>query len=225
MAKSILSILKEVAIDFVFQDSSLMDHLFLGLPLYSKTEITIRYFPLFLLTLWSVFRPDGVEWKITPILLGHFINWFFNGHGYQLFYKAVGMRYSAQKAINYILRLKQESERKGLHTMIYGSWSRGEASETSDLDIFIINVQGNLLNGLRMGFTSLKYRLLALITPLSVDIYVIDRIDYLHWRKETKSKERPIILNDPTGTIKGIYGERETKLKKFLSDLAELYEA
>jgi predicted nucleotidyltransferase len=216
--------LKEAFIDFIFQDTSLMDHLFLGLPIYSKTEITIRCFSLILLTLtlWGILRPESIVWIIALILISHFINWFFNGHGYQIFYKVIGMRYSAHKAINYVLKLKKEGERKSFHIMIYGSWSRGKASETSDLDIFIVNVQGNLLNSLRMGFISLKYRLLALFTLLSVDIYVIDRINYLRWRSKAKPEERPIILNDPTSIIKGIYG-RERKLEEFLRDVSRLY--
>jgi predicted nucleotidyltransferase len=214
------SILKEAFIDFALQDTSLMDHLFLGLPIYSRTELTIRYLSLFLLTLtlWSIVRPENVVGIITLILISHFINWFFNGHGYQIFYEIIGVKFSPCKTVNYVLRLKEEGEMKGFHIMIYGSWSRGEASETSDLDIFIVNVRGDLLNGLRMSFTSLKYRLLALFTVFSVDIYVIDRIDYLRWRSKAKPQEKPIILNDPTSVIKDIY-RRERKFEEFLRDI------
>jgi predicted nucleotidyltransferase len=218
------SIFREVIIDLVFQDSSLMDHIFLGRPIYSRTELIIRCLILSLLTLilWNIFKPMNAFWIISIIFMSHFINWLFNGHGYQILYEAFGMKYSANKAIKYVLKLKRESERKNFHVMIYGSWSRGEAAKTSDLDIFIVNVQGGLLNGLGMGFTSLKYRLIALSTPLSVDIYVIDRIDYLSWRSKAKPDERPIILSDPTGIIRSIYG-RESGFEKFLGDVLSIY--
>jgi predicted nucleotidyltransferase len=218
--------LRTVLIDFIFQDTSLMDHVFLGLPIYSKTEIIIRCFFFFLLSLilWSILRSMSLLQIIALFLICHFINWFFNGHGYQIFYKIIGIRYSAQRAVDYILRLKEEGERKNLSIMIYGSWSRGEASEESDLDIFIISVESNFLKSLEMGFVSLKYRLLALFALLSVDIYVIDEIDYLRWRSEAKPKEKPIILNDPTSVIKDIY-RREKKLEEFLRDISRLYKA
>ncbi|MGC9106675.1 MAG: nucleotidyltransferase domain-containing protein [Infirmifilum sp.] len=121
------------------------------------------------------------------------------------------------------MRLKDEAMKKSLHLMVYGSWSRGEATEKSDIDIFVINTESSLLKSLRLGFISMKYRLLALFTPLSVDIYVIDRLDYLRWRKKTKPKENPIILNDPTEVIRDIYEGRETKLEDFMDALKRLY--
>uniref|UniRef100_A0A7J3YTP0 Polymerase nucleotidyl transferase domain-containing protein n=1 Tax=Ignisphaera aggregans TaxID=334771 RepID=A0A7J3YTP0_9CREN len=216
--------LKEVFIDFIFQDTSLMDRLLLGLPIYSRTEITIRclFLLLLILVLWSILRPENVAWIMVLIFISHFINWFFNGHGYQIFYRTIDMRYSAHKAINYVLRLKEECERRGLHAMIYGSWARGEASKNSDIDIFIVNVQGSTLKGLRLGLISLKYRILALIMLLSVDIYVIDKVAYLEWRSKVKPEEKPIILNDPTRAIINIY-KRETELEEFIKRVSEHY--
>lgn len=106
--------------------------------------------------------------------------------------------------------------------MIYGSWARGEASKNSDIDIFIVNVQGSTLKGLRLGLISLKYRILALIMLLSVDIYVIDKVAYLEWRSKVKPEEKPIILNDPTRAIINIY-KRETELEEFIKRVSEHY--
>ena len=224
MVRPIRSVLREALIDFALQDSSLMDCIFLRLPIYSKTELMIRLFILSLLIsiLWGAFRPTNIVEVIAIIFTSHFINWFFNGHGYQILYEVLGVEYSASKAVNYVLKLKGEAEKKSLHVMIYGSWSRGKASKSSDLDIFIVNVRGSLLDGLRMGFTSLKYRLIALFTLLSVDIYVVDRVDYLGWRSKARPDEKPIILSDPTGTMRRIYG-REKELKEFLREIERIY--
>jgi predicted nucleotidyltransferase len=224
MPKPIRAGLRAILIDFVLQDPSLIHHIFLKLPIYSKTELIIKFFTFFLsiLTLWSVFRPANIVGVITITLVGHLINWFFNCHRYQILYEVLGLEYSASKAINYVLKLKKEAEKKGLHVMIYGSWSRGKASKSSDLDIFIVNVRGSLLDGLRMGFTSLKYRLIALLTLVPADIYVVDRVDYLGWRSKARPDEKPIILSDPTGTMRRIYG-REKELKEFLREIERIY--
>jgi len=204
-----------------------MHYLFTGLPLYSKSELIIRMliFVILTLILWNIIKPANILWIMLILILSHSINWIFNGHGYQILYESLRIKYAAYKAEDYVLRLRAEAERRGLHVMIYGSWSRGEATRYSDIDIFIVNVHESLSKGLRLCLTSLKYRLLAITMLLSIDIYVIDRLDYLNWRNRAIPKENPIILNDPTGTIKGIYGEKETKLEDFISALVELYEA
>jgi len=224
MTKNARSVLKEFLIDFIFQDTSLMDYVFLGIPLYSRSELITRYFIFILLflILWSIFIPKSLLYVVILVFVSHFINWFFNGHGYQIFFEVIDMEYSADKAIKYVLKLREESMRRGLHVMIYGSWARGKASKKSDLDIFIVNVHGDIFSGLKMCFTSLKYRFIALFNLLSVDIYVIDRVEYLIWRSKRVPEERPIILNDPTGTIRRIYG-RERGLKEFIEDVQKTY--
>ena len=224
MTKTARSILKESLIDFIFQDTSLMDYVFLDIPLYSRSELITRYliFILLFLILWSIFMPKNLLYTAILIFVSHFINWFFNGHGYQIFFEVIDMEYSADKAIKYVLKLREESMRRGLHVMIYGSWARGKASKKSDLDIFIINVHGGILSGSKMCFTSLKFRFLALFNLLSVDIYVIDKVEYLIWRSKKVPEEMPIILNDPMGIIKRIYG-RERDLKEFIEDIQKTY--
>ena len=224
MTKTARSVLKESLIDFIFQDTSLMDYVFLGTSLYSRSELITRYliFILLFLILGSIFIPKSLLYVVILMFVSHFINWFFNGHGYQIFFEVIDMEYSADKAIRYVLKLREESMRRGLHVMIYGSWARGKASKKSDLDIFIVNVYGDILNGLKMCFTSLKYRFLALFNLLSVDIYVIDKVEYLVWRSKRVPEERPIVLNDPTGTIRRIYG-RGRELEEFIADIQRIY--
>jgi len=226
MIKITKSKLWEALIDFALQDNSLMDKAFSGLPLYSRTELIARYviFIVIALILWSIFKPGNLLQVVVLIFVSHFLNWCFNGHGYQIFFEVIDMEYSADKAIEYVLKLREESMRRGLHVMIYGSWARGKASKKSDLDIFIINVHGSIFSGLKMCFISLKYRFLALFNLLSVDIYVIDKVEYLVWRSKRVPEESPIILNDPTGTIRRIYrGERE--LKEFIEDIQKTYKS
>jgi predicted nucleotidyltransferase len=226
MIKITKSKLWEALIDFALQDNSLMDKAFSGLPLYSRTELIARYviFIVIALILWSIFKPGNLLQVIVLIFVSHFLNWFFNGHGYQIFFEVIDMEYSASKAIKYVLKLREESMRRGLHVMIYGSWARGKASKRSDLDIFIINVHGGIFSVLKMCFISLKYRFLALFNLLSVDIYVIDKVEYLVWRSKRVPEESPIILNDPTGIMRRIYG-RERELKEFIEDIQKTYKS
>jgi len=216
---------KGVIQDFLLQDASLMDYLWHKIPIYSRTEIIIRVIVFFLLTLilWFLLKPKGFLLMIV-FLLGHFINWFFNGHGYQIFYSALGLRYSSRKAIGYMLRLKSEAERRNLHVMVYGSWSRGSATSRSDIDIFILNLKSkSLKNSLKLGLLSAKYRLLALFNMLSVDIYTIDEVKYLEWRKERKPEEKPIIINDPSGFIEKFYDNKVTSFEAFLKAIRKAY--
>ena len=220
------NILREAVTDFIFQDTSLMDYLFLNVPLYSRTELITRLLIFFLLipVLWSVFRPGGIIEVTGIIFLSHFLNWFFNGHGYQILFSILSMRFSSEKAVGYVLRLKGEAERRGLHVMVYGSWASGRATSRSDIDIFVLNVDSkSVLNSLKLGLLTTKYRILALFNMLSVDIYVIDRAEYLLWRRERKPEERPVVINDPSGLIRNIYNGKITPLKIFLGELRKLY--
>ncbi|MEM1510103.1 MAG: nucleotidyltransferase domain-containing protein [Thermofilaceae archaeon] len=216
---------KGVIQDFLLQDTSLMDYLWHKVPIYSTTEIITRVIIFFLLTLilWFVLKPKGFLLMMV-FLLSHFINWFFNGHGYQIFYSALGLRYPSRKAIGYILRLKNEAERRNLHVMVYGSWSRGNATSRSDIDIFILNLSSkSIKNSLKLGLLSTKYRLLALFNMLSVDIYVIDRVEYLQWRREKKQAEKPIIVSDPSEFIRRFYDDKITSFEAFLKEIRKLY--
>jgi len=216
---------KGVIQDFLLQDTSLMDYLWHKVPIYSRTEIITRVIVFFLLTLllWFVLKPKGFLLMMV-FLLSHFINWFFNGHGYQIFYSALGLRYSSRKAIDYILRLKNEAEHRNLHVMVYGSWSCGNATSRSDIDIFILNLNlKSIKNSLKLGLLSTKYRLLALFNMLSVDIYIIDRVEYLQWRREKKQAEKPIIVSDPSEFIRRFYDDKITSFEAFLKEIRKLY--
>jgi len=219
--KGIMGILE----DFIIQDSSLMDYLWHRIPVYSKSEIIARVAVFLAVSsfLWLVIRPNTVFSALVILFTAHFLNWFFNGHGYQIFFKAIKLEYSARKAVKYIMKLKREAEAKGLHVMVYGSWSRGKATSKSDIDIFVVNVRGDIIEGLRLTFISMKYRVQALINLLSVDIYVIDKTEYLMLRKQKKPEESPIIVNDPTGTIKRIYAGKETSFEEFLNKIKTVY--
>ncbi|MEM2425054.1 MAG: nucleotidyltransferase domain-containing protein [Candidatus Bathyarchaeia archaeon] len=212
-----LNKIREIIIDFIFQDTSLIDRLFLKIPIYSETEILTRFFlfSLIFLVLVLILRPHHLTDFLTFGILGHLVNWSFNGHGYQIIFELIGISYSADNAINYVLKLRSEAIERGLHVMIYGSWSSGTATKNSDIDIFIINVNHFGLQRLKLGLLSIKYRLIALFTPLSVDIYVVDRVEYLYLRIFRKPYEKPIILCDPTNTLGIIYGERKTSLEEF----------
>jgi len=221
--KGIIGILE----DFIIQDSSLMDYLWHKIPVYSRSEIVARAAVFLTVSslLWLALKPSTPFSALAILFTAHFLNWFFNGHGYQIFFEAIKLEYSARKAVKYIMKLKKEAEAKGIHVMVYGSWSRGKPTSRSDIDIFIVNVRGNIIEGLRLALISMKYRVQALINLLSVDIYVIDKIKYLELRKQKKPGENPIIVNDPTGTIKRIYAGKETSFEEFLYRIKTVYKS
>ena len=217
--------LKGIIEDFLLQDSSLMDYVWHGVPIYSKTEVTTRITIFFFLTLiLCFFFNPGWPSIITMLLLSHTLNWFFNGHGYQILFSILNIQFSSEKALGYILRLRKEAESRNLHVMVYGSWSSGCATSHSDIDIFILNVDSkSAINSLKLGLLSTKYRLLALFNMLSVDIYTIDGVEYLQWRREKKPTEKPIIINDFSGFIRKIYDNKITSFEAFLKEIQKLY--
>jgi len=221
-----LNKLREFLVDFIFQDTSLIDYLFLKIPIYSKTEIITRLllFSLITLILLFTFRPQGAMSLLAMVILGHLINWFFNGHGYQILYSLLNVQFSSEKAIGYILRLRSYAESKNLHVMIYGSWASGRATSRSDIDIFVLNIDSrSIRRSLKLGLLSTKCRLLALFNMLSVDIYVIDRVEYLQWRREKKQAEKPIIVSDPSEFIRRFYDDKITSFEAFLKEIRKLY--
>lgn len=222
MSKSTLISIIE---DFLLQDTSLMDYLWFKIPIYSRTEIVTRtiIFVFLSFVLLLIIKPQGL-FIVLVLLLGHALNWFFNGHGYQILYSILNVSFFAKKAVKYISKLKSEVEHKGLHVMVIGSWSTGTATRHSDIDILVLNIDSKgIIYMIKLGLLSSKYRLLALFNILSVDIYVIDKIEYLQWRKKRKPMERPIVINDPMGIISRIYEKNIIAFEDFIKLLYEIY--
>ena len=122
--------------------------------------------------------------------LAHTINWAFNGHIFALLKTFNIVKTEPTKFVRYIDGLTKRAKReKGiLLVAAFGSLSRKELKETSDLDIRIIGKSG-LNNGLRVCLFAMLERSRAFLNKFPLDIYVAKNFTNL-----SRLTEKPIEL-------------------------------
>jgi predicted nucleotidyltransferase len=218
-----ISKIRETIIDLVFQDTSLMDRIFLGHQLYARSELLIRFviFCLGFAALYLLTRPSSLLTVFVLLVIVWVLNWIFNGHGYQLIFEFLRLQYSSSTAIRYVTSVADETRTKHCAALIYGGFSRGTANMYSDIDIFVLS-NGSWSMGIRLAFLCLRFRLTAIISRLSVDIYTIDKSQYLRDRARFKTLESPVVLNDPSGFLHRLY-PNETSIDSFFESLRSVY--
>jgi predicted nucleotidyltransferase len=129
---------------------------------------------------------------VLSFFIAHTINWVFNG---QLFVlgRYLGIKPNKQNEfLDYLNELKIRVERESSIQFVaaYGSMSREELSDTSDLDVRIIRKDG-VINGIRACLFGFKERSKALFNRFPLDLYVIDSKNQL---SKMRSDEEPIII-------------------------------
>ncbi|AKB33064.1 hypothetical protein MSSIH_2374 [Methanosarcina siciliae HI350] len=163
----------------------LSNWIFQGMLYADKTERSFRLLVdcLITLVLYAVSTnliPSAYFGLILSFFVAHTVNWIFNG---QLFVlgRYLGIKPKKQNEFcKYINELKYRAEReKSIQLVaVYGSLSRKELSESSDLDVRIIRKRG-LLNGLKACLFGFSERTKALFDKFPLDLYVIDSEDHL----------------------------------------------
>ena len=172
--------------------------IFQGILYADKTEKVFKIFIDVCLTLFFFFVfinfIDNSMSIILAFIIAHTFNATLNG---QMFVVArhFGESRNFQDLTNYIEGLKERisNERSIQAAAIYGSFSRGEAKESSDLDVRIIRRRG-IVNGLRACSFGLFERSRALFNKFPLDLYVVDTTKHL---SKLRDDEIPIVLYDP----------------------------
>jgi predicted nucleotidyltransferase len=90
------------------------------------------------------------------------------------------------------LKYRAERETSIQLIAIYGSMSRKELSESSDLDVRILRKKG-FLNGLKACLFGSFERTRSLFNKFPLDLYVIDSKDHL---SKTREDETAIVIYD-----------------------------
>jgi hypothetical protein len=126
--------------------------------------------------------------------VAHTIHWLLDGHLYVLFKNLGKSRTPIAKFSNYMKSLSERAKHeKSIFSIIaFGSLSRGEFSEISDLDLRIIRKPG-FVNGIRACSFTLLERSKAFITKFPLDIYTLDNKKNL---SKMSPNEPPIIIYD-----------------------------
>jgi L-malate glycosyltransferase len=127
---------------------------------------------------------------IISFIMAHTINWIFNGHVFALLKTFGIIKTEPEKFTDYINNLKIRSSKEDsiLLVAMFGSISRNELKETSDLDIRIIRKKG-FINGIKTGLFVMLERSKSFFKRFPLDIYVLDDI-----RGLKKFDENPNII-------------------------------
>ena len=134
----------------------------------------------------------------SSIIIAHTINWIINGHVFALC-KTFGWTKTDYKTfIDYLNVLKDRSSRENSICLVatFGSLSRKELKQTSDLDIRVVRKTG-FVNGVRACIFVIKERSKAFFNRFPLDIYLLDNYDGLN-----ELGEAPVIIYSPSQQIK-----------------------
>jgi predicted nucleotidyltransferase len=182
----------------------LSNWIFQGMLYADKTERSFRLLldGLMTLILYAVFTnfiPSVYIGLTLSFLVAHTVNWIFNG---QLFVlgRYLGIKPKKQNEFcKYINELKYRAEReKSIQLVaVYGSLSRKELTESSDLDVRIIRKTG-LLNGLKACLFGFSERTRALFDRFPLDLYIIDSKDHL---SKIRDDETAILVYDASKRV------------------------
>jgi predicted nucleotidyltransferase len=149
---------------------------------------------------------NSVTALLFSFLFAHTINWILNvgiwcslRGRYGMHVNGVGATDLQEYAKN--MQKRARSERSIMAAAIYGSVARGEAKETSDLDIRIIRKPG-IYNGVRACSFGLLERFRALKNKVPLDLCVIDSTEHL---AKLRTDECPLIMYDPSGIFSSVY--------------------
>jgi len=126
---------------------------------------------------------------IAAFISGHTLNFLFNGQLWGLLKSYQLVNISSIKFHSYLARLADRTRqcRAIKKTLVYGSLTRGEMHEYSDLDLRILRKPG-LANGIHACWFLLIERSRALIARFPLDAYVLDN-----------AKKLSVMKNDETG--------------------------
>ena len=125
-------------------------------------------------------------WQIslTSLLLvfciTHTLNWLFNCQLFALL-KNLGLKTTHREEFTAIIdRMVQEARKEhGIERILmYGSSARGTATEKSDIDLRIVRYPG-ARNAIRSCQFALKFRVIAVLSKIPLDLYVFDGLESL----------------------------------------------
>lgn len=131
---------------------------------------------------------------VIAIMIAHTFNWVINGQIYVLLKNLNLLETSTESFIGYMSYIKKvENEDSIVAAAAFGSLSRENLRNTSDLDVRIIRKQG-IMNGISACFFVLKERTRSFFNGFPLDIYVLDSCDVLY---KHINDEKPIVIYDP----------------------------
>jgi predicted nucleotidyltransferase len=141
---------------------------------------------------------------IVSVFVIHSIMWIFNDHFWGLI-SDVGTvpSLSKEKLILYCNRIYKitKSSKSIIAILVFGSISRKEIHDQSDIDIRIIRRPG-FTNLISAYFLCMKLRFDAFIHVIPFDLFLGDDMMFLN---KLSRNELPVVIHDFTGSVGDIY--------------------
>ncbi len=161
---------------------------------------------LFFIPIYFIFRGYGSLSLFIAIIFTHTINWIFNGQIFVLLKNLRLTKTEPERFIQYLndLQKRIKKENSILAAAAFGSLSRGQLKETSDLDIRIIRKKG-VINGFRACLFVLSERTRALFNKFPLDIYVLDDVTTIKRHIDKVEIKKLIMLYDPYKILEGVF--------------------
>jgi len=160
----------------------------------------VLFVPLFLMFLAFTNLIFSV---ILSAIVAHTLHFFFNGHFYVLL-KNLGRSETGfahlKDYMNWLVK-RADGKSEILAVVAYGSLSRHQLSESSDLDVRIVRQDG-AINGLKACIFTFMERSRALLRKIPLDVYTFDGFRSLD---KIDPSEPPVILYDPKRKLRDHY--------------------
>jgi len=179
---------------------------FQGVLYMEYSEIIFRIFlEIILVALFLYILPSYGQYVeiVLAVVLAHTYMWTFNGHFWAL---SIGdnrrmAKNTPERILSYFNNLDKRvhNSRAIDGCVMFGSLTRGEFTENSDLDVLLCKKDGyiNLFRAYIFGF---RERFIAFVTMVPIELYfynidVFDRLD---------DKEAPLLFKDASGDIRKV---------------------
>ena len=157
--------------------------------LHSILDLSLERYPLWLLS----------------ALITHTLFWIFDSNWWaNMMFTFPSLRNPGEQAtVDYLdfmsRRIKRNKSITGM--LLYGSISRGQWHDRSDLDMRFLRRPG-FLNGLASVLILYRERLIALLTKQPLDIYIADDVDFL---LKMRKDESPVALKKEDKRLDELY--------------------
>lgn len=141
---------------------------------------------------------------ILSLVIAHTVNWLVNGN-FWVTQKFFGRVCDLRKMLDYLskMRAKKLFSRHGILAIAaFGSLSRGQFKESSDLDIRIVRRSGGL-EWIKANSFALGARLKAFVRGIPVDILVLDNVNQIY--EHISRQEPPVVVYDPQDSLSKIH--------------------
>ena len=143
---------------------------------------------------------SNFENAVLSLFTAHTINWALNGNFWAT-QKFFGRKYSSAKMNQFLMKLRQRARlsQDGVAAIaVFGSLSRGQFSESSDLDVRIVRKPG-IFSWAKANLFALQLRLIASVRTLPLDLLVLDNINQIY--EHISSNESPVVIYDPDNLL------------------------